>query len=112
MHSIVLFRVVLVALSWLVPHTLTWSRTGQVPHTNPTGLAALHVGRHAVHRDGPPRGIVCIYIYIERERERESTLDSECQFIRSQELCESRGGRPGLPVPNSPAVVSVDVKRH
>ena len=22
--------------------------------------------------------------------------------IRAQELCESRGGRPGLPVPNSP----------
>ena len=22
--------------------------------------------------------------------------------IRTQELCESRGGRPGLPVPNSP----------
>ena len=22
--------------------------------------------------------------------------------VRAQELCESRGGRPGLPVPNSP----------
>ena len=22
--------------------------------------------------------------------------------IRAQELCESRGGRPGLPVPNNP----------
>ena len=23
-------------------------------------------------------------------------------MVRAQELCESRGGRPGLPVPNSP----------
>ena len=30
---------------------------------------------------------------------------------RVQELCESRGGRPGLPVPNKPTV-SVDVKQH
>ena len=31
--------------------------------------------------------------------------------IRIQELCESGGGRPGLPVPNKPTV-SVDVKHH
>ena len=31
--------------------------------------------------------------------------------IRLQELCESRGGSPGLPVPNQPTV-SVDVKQH
>ena len=30
---------------------------------------------------------------------------------RAQELCESRGGRPGLPVPNK-LTVSVDVKQH
>ena len=30
----------------------------------------------------------------------------------AQELCESRGGRPVLPVPNSPYVLSVDVKQH
>ena len=30
---------------------------------------------------------------------------------RVQELCESRGGRPGLPVPNNP-MASVDVKQH
>ena len=30
---------------------------------------------------------------------------------RAQELRESRGGRPGLPVPNKPTV-SVDVKQH
>ena len=28
-------------------------------------------------------------------------LDTPC-FRRSQELCESQSGRPGLPVPNSP----------
>ena len=28
------------------------------------------------------------------------TLNSDSH--RAQELCESRGGRPGLPVPNSP----------
>ena len=31
--------------------------------------------------------------------------------VRVQELCESRGGRPGLPVPTS-LMVSVDVKQH
>ena len=30
---------------------------------------------------------------------------------RAQELCESRGGHPGLPVPKKPTV-SVDVKQH
>ena len=29
----------------------------------------------------------------------------------TQELCESRGGRPGLSVPSTPTV-SVDVKQH
>ena len=32
---------------------------------------------------------------------RKATLSSTVSF-RAQELCESRGGRPGLPVPNSP----------
>ena len=32
-----------------------------------------------------------------RKEERKTVF-----LIRSQELCESRGGRPGLPVPNSP----------
>jgi len=31
--------------------------------------------------------------------------------VRAQEVCESRGGRPGFPVPNKPTV-SVDVKQH
>ena len=31
--------------------------------------------------------------------------------LGAQELCESRGGRPGLPVPNS-RTVSVDVRQH
>ena len=31
--------------------------------------------------------------------------------VRVQELCESRGGRPGRPVPNKPTV-SVDVKQN
>ena len=30
--------------------------------------------------------------------------------VRAPELCKSRGGRPGLPVPNKPTV-SVDVKK-
>ena len=30
---------------------------------------------------------------------------------RGQELCESRGGRPGLPASNKPTA-SVDVKQH
>ena len=34
--------------------------------------------------------------------------------VRGQELYESRGGRSGLPVPNSPygVMVSVNVKQH
>ena len=31
-----------------------------------------------------------------------ATVNSNCQSSTAQELCESRGGRPGLPVPNSP----------
>ena len=30
------------------------------------------------------------------------TEDGQSFPLRAQELCESRGGRPGLPVPNSP----------
>ena len=41
--------------------------------------------------------------HTERERERERE--------RVQELCESRGGRPGLSVLTS-LTVSVDVKQH
>ena len=36
-------------------------------------------------------------------------VDLVPRSCRAQELCESRGGRPGLPVPNKPTV-SVDVK--
>ena len=32
--------------------------------------------------------------------------------LRAQELCESRGGRPGLPSLNDKPTVSVDVKQH
>ena len=32
------------------------------------------------------------------------------RITRAQELCKSRGGRPGLPVPNHPTV-SVDLKK-
>ena len=41
----------------------------------------------------------------------EATSSSSTWVVRAQELCESRGGRPGLPVPNKPTV-SVDVKQH
>ena len=34
-------------------------------------------------------------------------------FVRAQELCESRDGRPGLTVPNSSyGLVPVGVKQH
>ena len=36
-------------------------------------------------------------------------LRKKLGVVRAQELCESRGGHPGLPVSNSP---SVDVKQH
>ena len=32
---------------------------------------------------------------------RQATLNLNLR-VRAQELCESRGGRPGLPVPHSP----------
>ena len=60
-----------------------------------------------------------------RERQRERDRDSKIallqthtafNFLRAQGLRESRGGRPGLPVPNKPFVlflcVCVDVKLH
>ena len=31
-----------------------------------------------------------------------ATLNDELRVLRAQELCEKRGGRLGLPVPNSP----------
>ena len=38
---------------------------------------------------------------------------SACRhYIRGQELCESPAGRPGLPVPNRPYCLSVDVKQQ
>ena len=63
--------------------------------------------------------------------EHKATLE-ERRPIRAQQLCESRGGRPGLPVPDTPCglcgskatlnehpsligvgyVASVDVKQH
>ena len=40
------------------------------------------------------------------------TRDRQVRTELAQELCESRGGRPGLPsLPNKPTV-SVDVKQH
>ena len=32
--------------------------------------------------------------------------------LRAQELCESRGGRPGLPVPNSPYGLCGRTQQH
>ena len=57
-------------------------------------------------------------MYIEMEnviQKKERSLDiivsSASDYRRVQELCESRGGRPGLSVLMSLSV-SVDVKRH
>ena len=44
-------------------------------------------------------------------REHEALHHHHRARVRAQELCESRGGRPELPVPNKPTV-SVDVKQH
>ena len=38
--------------------------------------------------------------------------ENGAQLDRAQELCESRGNRPGLPVPEIVLVVSMDVKQH
>ena len=35
-----------------------------------------------------------------------------CRFSRAQELCQGRGGRPGLPFLLNKPTVSVDVKQH
>ena len=42
---------------------------------------------------------------------RKTTLKKKGKAVRAQELCESRGGRPGLPVPNSPARTLCDVRQ-
>ena len=39
---------------------------------------------------------------------RKTTFEDEVIIVRVQELRESRGGRPGLPV----LIVSMDVKQH
>ena len=46
-----------------------------------------------------------------KERERESPIKRERGNDIVQELCESRGGRPGLSVLTS-LLVSVDVKQY
>ena len=38
--------------------------------------------------------VQCLLIFL--------NVETYLQPFRAQELCESRGGRPGLPVPNSP----------
>ena len=47
---------------------------------------------------------------------RKATLQEEegCWILKAQELCESRGGRPGIPVPNTVIfrTISVDIKQH
>ena len=37
------------------------------------------------------------YVYVDVKRHKRKN-----RRLRAQELCESRGGRPGFPVPNSP----------
>ena len=51
------------------------------------------------------KGTIYIYMY------NRFTVE-ECSAELTEELCESRGGRPGLPVLNKPTVTSVDVKQH
>ena len=41
---------------------------------------------------------------------RQATCEEERQSVRSQERCESRGGRHGLPVPNRVSVVDVKLR--
>ena len=42
---------------------------------------------------------------------RKATLNSNKSVVRAQELCESRGGRPGSPSLIS-LIISADVKQH
>ena len=64
-------------------------------------------------------GRVSNLVFYAQSREREmiqtesglKNILSLSLVIRVQELCESRGGRPGLPVLMS-HMVSVDVKQH
>ena len=44
------------------------------------------------------------------DRARVFRSDSLSHVSRAQQLCESQGGRPGLPVPNSPYGLCVKVK--
>ena len=46
-----------------------------------------------------PRPVISLAVYVDvKDKERKRKLTRG----RAQQLCESRGGRPGLPVPNSP----------
>ena len=45
------------------------------------------------------RGVLSVASVTEQNTSREFIMGGSG---RAQELCESRGGRPGLPVPNSP----------
>ena len=43
---------------------------------------------------------------------RHMYMCSEALRVRAQELCESRGGRPGFPSLINKPTVSVDLKQH
>ena len=55
-------------------------------------------------------------VVLELRRPDVSLRQTVAPLARAQELCENRGGRPGLPVPGSPSLivltVSVDIKQH
>ena len=79
------------------------SQTHAQPHKSQTAQKKMHYKLRA------KRFLKNVFSHFS---EKKTTIERQCPIsaaFRVQELCESRGGRPGLPVPNT---VSVDVKQH
>ena len=57
---------------------------------------------------------VCVSVCVRARAGWDSRELRSSTEYRAQELCENRGGRPGLPVPNIIIVraIFVDVKQH
>ena len=77
-------------------------------HSFTSGIAFLHWGAGSWGKDSKERYLLgqnttCFY--------KQQVVFCPNKDLRAQELCESRGGRPGFPVPNKPTV-SVDVKQQ
>ena len=77
-----------------LPSVLEWLR-----FTGPVSTAVQGSEGQVQAKDWGIRKGKSVRVLCPRTKERK---ESSFMAVRAQKLCESRGGRPGLPVPNNP----------